>query len=439
MQAPAHSSIDRVVTFDVLRGLAIGGMVFLHNGAFHLASLGETLKSPPPWLVAFGFLLLWAGLFGVVSGAANATATLRRLQQPTTKGQAWRYPRSLTAGALQTFVILFALHWAWTLVLGNSAVTADPQDPTLRVTLVPGLIYYGFFPRIHPENWVFASALWMIGSNVLLLALTLHWFYRRHPPRDDDGLQRFLLLLAATVLLATPALRTLLFEPMMKLVGRGGASIAAAIPAALLINDPNPVFPFFAYGLLGAIVGVSLVRGEPRSRLYRRLGWSGLALVLLGGAGLTAAGGLILAEREQIWGQSPVYFAALSYVLLGIFAWLLIGLLALLDPDAASSRSPWRPRALRPILRFGRVSLTIFLLEGVVAMILRVVADAIVPRWNTTLGVVLAFAAGNVLLWHVILLIWERYEYRFAMEWWLARIRGTEDRAQALRLKGHPR
>jgi uncharacterized membrane protein YeiB len=58
--------VERTVTLDLLRGPAIIGMVFLHNGAFHFAGLEAELESPPPWLVAFGFLLLWAGLFGVV-------------------------------------------------------------------------------------------------------------------------------------------------------------------------------------------------------------------------------------------------------------------------------------------------------------------------------------------------------------------------------------
>ena len=427
---------DRIVTFDVLRGMAIGAMVFLHNGAFHLAALGEVLRSPPPWLVVFGFLLLWAGLFGVVSGAANATATVRRLQRQTlVGGQPWHYPRSLMTGAVQTFLILFVLHWMWTVVLGNSAVTEDPNDPTLRVTLLPGFIYYGFFPRIHPENWVFASALWMIGANVLLVSLALRWFYRRRPPHQGDGVQGYLLLLAASVLLVTPFLRALLFDPMMTLVARRGAAITAAVPLALLINDPNPVFPFFAYGLLGAIAGVALVRGEPRRILYRRLGRSGLLLVALGGLGIGAAGGVVLAEREHVWGQSPLYFAALSYALLGIFAWVLIGLLALLDPGVESTRTPWRPAALGPLLRFGRLSLTIFMLEGVLGMALRVGIDALFAGWNATVGFVLAFGLGNVLLWHVILVYWERIDYRYSLEWWLARIRGTEDRARALRAK----
>ncbi len=430
---------ERVVTLDVLRGLAILGMVFLHNGAFHFADLEAALESPPPWLVAFGFLLLWAGLFGVVSGAANATTALRRLEREQADAGgagSWRYPRSLVAGALQTFAILFAMHWVWTIAVGNSAVTPNVDDPNLRVTLVPGLIYYGELPRVHPESWVFASALWMIASNVLLVSLTLRWLYRRRAPRAGDPLTRSLLILGAVVLLATPLLRWLLFEPMTRLVREGGASIAAALPLALLVNDPNPVFPFFAYGLLGAIVGASLARGEPRRSLYRLMGVVGLVLLACGGAGLLSLGGVVLADREGIWGQSPVYFASLANLLLGLFAWLLVGLLAAFDPGPDSPRAPWRPRWLRALLRFGRLSLTIFMLEGILAMALRLLVDAAAPGWNARVALVLAFAAANVLLWHVLLIAWERADYRGSLEWALARIRRTEDRAVALRAEG---
>jgi uncharacterized membrane protein YeiB len=426
---------ERVITLDILRGVAIVGMVFLHNGAFHFANLGEALQSPPPWLVAFGFLLLWAGLFGLVSGAANATTAMRRLRTEEARRarEPWQYPSSLLAGALQTFAILFVLHWVWTIGVGNSAATEDPNDPTLRITLVPGLIYYGFFPRIHPENWVFASALWMIAANVLLVSLTLRWFYRNRPPHTGDGLSRFLLVLAALVLVATPFLRALLFGPMMALVERGGAATVAAVPLALLINDPNPVFPFFAYGLFGAIAGASLARDEPRRQLYRILGLSGVVLIAVGAAGVGVAGGVVLTEREEIWGQSPLYFAALAYLLLGVFNCLLIGLLAAFDPPVDSGRNPWRPPWLRPILRFGRLSLTVFLLEGIVAMLLRVALDALLPGWNGALSAVMIFSLGNVFLWHLLLLGWERVNYRGSFEWWLARIRRTEHRSRALR------
>jgi hypothetical protein len=320
----------------------------------------------------------------------------------------------------------------WTVGVRNSWVTEDPDSPELRATLLMGLLYFGRLPRIHPEIWVFASALWMIASNVLLVSLVFRWRYRHGPPRRDDGLRHSLLAMGACVLLATPLLRALLFGPMMELVDRGGLAILAAIPPALLVNDPNPLFPFFAYGLLGALVGSALARHEPRPPLYRLMGMVGGVLLALGGTGVAASGGVVLAGREEIFGQSALYFASLANLLLGLFAWLLVGLLWGFDPPPGSTRAPWRPRWLRPLLRFGRLSLTVFMLEGALAMCVRLALDAIRPGWNDVLPAVLAFALGNVLLWHLLLVAWERVDYRGSLEWWLARIRRTEDRSQAL-------
>jgi len=49
---------------------------------------------------------------------------------------------------------------------------------------------------------------------------------------------------------------------------------------------------------------------------------------------------------------------------------------------------------------------------------------------------VLLFALGNLLVWHGILVLWERAGYRGSLEWWLAKIRRTEDRARALSAAG---
>jgi len=421
----------RIVTLDVLRGIAIAGMVFLHNGAFHFGRVHEVLDDPPPWLIAFGFLLMWAGLFGIISGAANATTTLRRLGRAAEGDGPWRYPRSLMAGALQTFAIVFVLHWIWTLGTGNSVVTDSADDPELRVSLVLGLIFYGEVCPIHPEIYIFASALWMIAINVLVTSVVFRVVYARRAPRAGDGLADKLLILGAVVLVATPVLRALLFGPMMALLERGTAGIAAAIPLALLINDPNPVFPFVAYGLFGAVLGVVLVRDEPRGSLYRQMGIAGVVLLVLGGVALALSGGVVLAGREEIWGQSALYFTGLSYTLLGLFSLMMIGLLAIFDPGPG--RAGWRPRLLRPLMRFGRLSLTIFMVEGILAMALRVLLDRLAPGWNDALWAALAFGAGNVLLWGALLWLWEKADYAGSLEWLLAKLKRTGSRSRALR------
>ena len=70
----------------------------------------------------------WAGVADLARDFAGVMAEADRPDEP------WRYPPSLVAGALQTFAILFVLHWLWTVGVGNSWVTEDPESPDLRVS-----------------------------------------------------------------------------------------------------------------------------------------------------------------------------------------------------------------------------------------------------------------------------------------------------------------
>jgi hypothetical protein len=66
-------------------------------------------------------------------------------------------------------------------------------------------------------------------------------------------------------------------------------------------------------------------------------------------------------------------------------------------------------------------------------MAFRIGLDALAPGWNGALGAALLFALGNVLLWHLVLVAWEHWDYRGSLEWWLARLRTTDERVHALR------
>ena len=79
----ANSNNKRLVSLDILRGIAILAMVFLHNAAFHYGNLNMLLAQDPlpPIIMLFGFLIMWAGIFGVISGLANAFITVNMVAQ----------------------------------------------------------------------------------------------------------------------------------------------------------------------------------------------------------------------------------------------------------------------------------------------------------------------------------------------------------------------
>ena len=73
----------RIVILDLLRGIAILLMVLLHNMAFHYSEINSLLSQDPmpTWVLIFGFFILWAGLFGMISGTGHAFTIARKYNE----------------------------------------------------------------------------------------------------------------------------------------------------------------------------------------------------------------------------------------------------------------------------------------------------------------------------------------------------------------------
>ena len=57
------------MSLDVVRGIGILGVVFLHFALYNYSGLLQIDFDDPPFVITvIGFLLTWAGLFAIVSG-----------------------------------------------------------------------------------------------------------------------------------------------------------------------------------------------------------------------------------------------------------------------------------------------------------------------------------------------------------------------------------
>ena len=129
--------------------------------------------------------------------------------------------------------------------------------------------------------------------------------------------------------------------------------------------------------------------------------------------------GIVLAVIFLLRGQLILNFA--RYVHLGIFVLVILALLHQVDfkPDDQQTRVLER---FDPVLRFGKVTLTIFVLETPLATDLHVISDSLFPGWDSNVGFVLLFALVNVVLWWVGLEYWQSKEFKGSIEWAIAKI-----------------
>jgi hypothetical protein len=79
---------------------------------------------------------------------------------------------------------------------------------------------------------------------------------------------------------------------------------------------------------------------------------------------------------------------------------------------------------LRPLVNIGRVTLSVFILEGVVAASLQRLIAPVWPNWKASVGNAALFGLINLAVWMVIITIWKQVNFVGSVEWlyaWVVR------------------
>jgi uncharacterized membrane protein len=264
---------DRVLAFDLARGLAVVFMILIHV----LRHWGE----PSTWTTPVGLLLSFLGgplaapVFMVLMGASlafSSRATFRSLAGRGIALLAMGYALNLARGTVP-------------LALGEAAgvVTAEqvwPHTPVSLLTMV--------------------DILQLAGASLVVMA-ALRAVVR-------PGI--VWLVLAVAVVLVAPALRGLT-------VGVPPVDALLGVLWATAGNVFYPVFPWAVFALVGAVLGERLRGASDRPRVVRRVGLGG---VLLAAAGLA----LLVLERPDLdaqgyWALAPALVPGILGVVL---AWI---------------------------------------------------------------------------------------------------------------------
>lgn len=407
---PAVAPPARLRAFDLLRGVGITVMVLMHTATFHYAGITRIdFDDPPLVILLIGFLLTWAGMFAVISAAAYAFVAGRRIE-------AGAITRS---GLLRGFAIaaayLLAWHFVYFVVLGPKLL--DVEGGNHLMALLPGLIATGAWPTLAPERWFYATALSMIGWNVLFVGLALWLGLGR--TRDLRRVAPWLPVAGALVMAAS--------WWRIDLYPRAVAAMEAADPLpalfwGFLVNKNNPLLPYLAFGLLGAWLGLRLLRGVTARTLWPVAAFGALALAAGVGGLMSLPDTLLEREVDPFW-----YF--LTVAQLGFFLLLAVAALAVWDRGraaAADARAGRGPQAkfwpLTPLRRIGTMSLTVFLLETPVSEVAARALSGAAPGWNEGIAACLAFGAVNAAAWVALANLWARADYRYSVEWATVRL-----------------
>jgi hypothetical protein len=356
--------VKRYAGLDVLRGLGIMGVVFLHSALYHFADLRSIdFDNPPPLVTVIGMLLMWAGLFAILSGTVHAIQTARRL----CGGEAMR---DIVRGQVANGLAILALAYVYFLILGPALL--DRVTWSHDYSVVQNLLIRGRFALPSLERLLYVDALVMIGTNVILCALVLALVWRLDPVRNLRCASVVLAGAASLIVLAS-YVRIWLY-PVLE-----DAIAARDWPVILglnwFANKNNPILPYEGFGLFGALLGVRLACAPDFRRAWRPVG--AMAAVWLV-AGVTAY--VLLPETMLERAVDPMWYT-IMVAQVGLFLLLAIAFVAFFD-ETTAARGAGRAKAFTFVHRFGVVGLSVFVLETPVSQLLANAVSTVRPGWN---------------------------------------------------------
>ena len=196
------------------------------------------------------------------------------------------------------------------------------------------------------------------------------------------------------------------------LYGALGQSIQAknyllATMLSFSIANPYPLLPYLAYGLFASILGLMMYKKRKNliKKVFIPIGFFFFIYGLVGSMNFPKT----ISKADYFW-----YFK--TNLELGIFILIITFFLLTFElRDKKIINIPF-------IKWFSRISLTVYLFETLLSEIFGKILDCLIPAWNQTINGCLIFGASNIIIWILILWIWQKNNFKFSVEYWWVKI-----------------
>ncbi len=380
----------RLESLDLLRGTALLFIILFHASIYNFANIHKLdFSNPPLVVVVISFMALWGGTFIILSMVVNTLMVMRRTQVSS--------PTRIIGYLIVAGGLFLVAHFLLVGILGRWNVDFVNNQPEL--TMVPASLRSMGLRVVPTEVWLTGSSLSTIGANLILLSLLLFILIRNGQQRHE--VRNYLLLgTAGTGIMLASVTRMSLFSLYSEAKATG--SLLWGTLWSVALANPYPLLPYLAYGLFGMLIGMMLYNG--REKLLK---W----VVTPVGALFLAYGLWGMMQHEKTISKPDYFWYFKTNAELGLFL-LMVSLCVMV-----LERGPAQSRGAAVIKWFGRISLTIYMLETTVSELVRILGLAVVPSWNQTIEGCLIFGGVNVLLWVVIVSLWKKSNFKYSLEY----------------------
>jgi hypothetical protein len=386
-------AMTRLIGPDVVRGAAIIGMIVVHSTLFQYGRITEIDLTDPPLIVTIiGFLAMWSGLFALVSGAVNTYSSSFR--------------RRPLRGLLLTGSLMLILGFVYFVYIGPALY--DMEGGNHMYSLLDGIMKDGTVHQMSFDRVIYNSSLTMIGMNLMFIA-AMSWAIGKMKDRTKAG---YILGGISIAVLLISVVRIPLFEVFQDAFDAGNMPLA--VPLAPFVNKNDPLLPYLGFGTFGMLMGLWLREGADVRMRMRAASIIGGIFVIIGVLGLFLLPDTMLErDLDYTWYSIMVF-------LFGAFILILASGIRVFDLASEEKRIA-RKRVTLMVRRFGTMALSIFFIETLLSDLLALIWGILIPGWSDDMGLTVAFGFFVLIVWALLLWAWEKAEYRFSIEWFVAR------------------
>jgi hypothetical protein len=399
--------MKRLILIDFMKGIFILCVILIHSLGFNvLEDVNFTIDSLPLGLaiIAYpmGVLGTWTGFFCLTSGVLLSYIIHHQLSEKKSISSIIRSFTLKSSGILIShyLYVIFFIH--------------PPFYFSSYHSLITGSLRLGVFTNFSTELLFFSSSLLGIALSVLLTGFIILLFWFMNGKKIDRKIYGFLLIVAVIILCISPTL----VEKLTPLIHYeiSPANFVFSTLLSWFIGPRFPAFPMLSYTLIGAIFGIILAEKES----WHFIKYLGISIGVI-----SIAISLFLIPFLGI----PDYDVAvigvnLNFLNIGIMTLILtlgiwvFELKTYKQKVKLVNKTTW-------VRRFGMFTLTIFLFEPLIGILVAKFYDYLFPGLihNIVFGVIV-YIPTLILIWSMILRLWEKFDYRFTIEWIYGKIFG---------------
>lgn len=407
MQNPLNQP-KRIKAFDFLRGFAIMVVIFVHRIHYTWTGMqsGDDLFTDRGFgviIIIFTIgLFMMAGVFYVVSSTVNTYNFFQRVSKEPSK------IKNYTLIGIKSGLWLILLNYLQRIFFMNGFTnTVLGVEPEYPIGIITSLVKYkGSF------TWFWSivaqtGTLFVLGINLVIISSILYILFKDTTKQDLQPKLRLLYILATIFFILSAFVKFWGTPYYDQLYNQGNYFMAYLIGG---ITTEFSLFPYLSFGLFGSYFGLIIASQENIRDIVKKFRKSILIWFIIGLIGI------VIFDSETALGDRLM---KTSINCAGVALFLLFELICLriYEFKKNQKRSKKEPRT-KGIITFGKLSLTIYILEPLLAELLILPIDLIFGvEWKNSIWIVSLFGMLCITVWMIITYIWKKNQFIGSFEW----------------------